>query len=139
MAFDPVLVSNTREWVVLAKEDLAAAELTLAANVPLIRTALFHCQQSVEKALKAFLTWRDVPFRKTHNLEELGEACARLDPALTPFINRVTLLNKYGVQFRYPGASSEPTLADARQALRLVDDFVEAVLTKFPPQVFSQR
>jgi len=36
MAFYPVLFSNTRERVVLAKEDLAAAELTLAANVPLI-------------------------------------------------------------------------------------------------------
>ena len=108
MALDPVLISNTKEWLLRAKEDLAATKLSLAASVPLVRTALFHRQQSAEKALKAFLSWRDVPFRKTHNLEELGEACANLDPALAPFIDRVTLLNKYGVRFRYPGASFEP-------------------------------
>jgi len=43
---------------------------------------VFHCQQAAEKALKARLVRFDVPFRKTHNLEELGAACIALDASL---------------------------------------------------------
>jgi HEPN domain-containing protein len=35
---------------------------------------VFHCQQAVEKSFKASLTFHDQPFRKTHSLEEIGEA-----------------------------------------------------------------
>lgn len=31
----------------------------------------FHCQQAAEKYLKAFLTWHQVAFSKTHDLQEL--------------------------------------------------------------------
>jgi HEPN domain-containing protein len=40
----------------------------------------YHCQQACEKALKALLAWHDVPFRKTHSLEEVGEPKER-EPA----------------------------------------------------------
>ncbi len=29
--------------------------------------------------MKAFLAWHDRPFRKTHNLIEIGEQCAAID------------------------------------------------------------
>ena len=32
--------------------------------------------------MKGFLTWHDRPFRKTHNLVEVGEACATVDATL---------------------------------------------------------
>ena len=51
---DPILLSNTREWLLRTKEDLDAAALVLKVPSPLVRTALFHCQQAVEKAMKAF-------------------------------------------------------------------------------------
>ena len=60
---DPVLVSNTKGWLLLAKEDLKNAEHDLVAPRPFVRDALFHCQQSVEKAMKALLTWHDSAFR----------------------------------------------------------------------------
>jgi len=69
---DPILLFNTKEWLLRAKEDLDAAALVLTAPSPLLRTALFHCQQAVEKAMKAFLTWHDAGFREVHNLEELA-------------------------------------------------------------------
>jgi hypothetical protein len=42
--------------------------------------AVFHCRQAAEKAMKGFLARHDVPFRKTHDLEEIGEACWQLTP-----------------------------------------------------------
>ena len=41
---------------------------------PLPREALYHCQQAAEKALKGFLAFHDHPFRRTHDLRELGES-----------------------------------------------------------------
>ena len=79
MPLDPVLVFDTRLWLVKAANDLRAAEIDLGAKPPLIEDALFHCQQAAEKARKAFLTFQNVPFRKTHNLEEIGEICLAID------------------------------------------------------------
>jgi hypothetical protein len=45
----------------------------LAVEPAFVEDVLFHCQQTVEKALKAFLAWHDRPLRKTHDLVE-GEA-----------------------------------------------------------------
>ena len=61
---DLVLVSNTREWLLRAKEDLDNAQHDLMATPPFVRDALFHCQQVVEKAMKDILTWHDSAFRK---------------------------------------------------------------------------
>jgi HEPN domain-containing protein len=39
----------------------------------------FHCQQAVEKYLKAFLTLNDIDIGKTHNLEILARHCSKVD------------------------------------------------------------
>lgn len=62
MAIDPDLVAATRVWLRLAKEDLAYAVHDLSAQPPFVKDALFHCQQTTEKSLKAFLTFRSSPF-----------------------------------------------------------------------------
>ena len=82
--------------------------------------------------MKAFLTWHDAAFREVHNLEELGESCIRLDSTLASAVTRVTVLTKYAVRFRYPGAPYEPGIEEARDSLRLAHEFVEAVLAKLP-------
>ncbi len=82
MPLDAVRIADTKGWLTKAAIDLRGAQIDLAASPPLPEDALFHCQQAVEKALKAFLTFHDRPFRKTHNLEEIGEACLQIDPTL---------------------------------------------------------
>lgn len=82
MLHDPALVADTRAWLTKAAMDLRAAEHLIQVVPPLLGNALFHSQQAAEKAWKAFLFWHDVPFRKTHNLRELGEACVALDSSL---------------------------------------------------------
>ena len=56
--------------------------LTCRSPLLIVEDVLFHCQQAVEKALKAFLTWHDRPFGKTHDLQRLGLRCPRVDPGL---------------------------------------------------------
>jgi len=77
MQHDPVRAADTRAWLRKALLDLQAGEFELGGDVSLAADAVFHAQQAVEKSMKGFLAWHDRPFRKTHELEEIGEACLR--------------------------------------------------------------
>ena len=79
---DTLRAAYAKRWFFKAQKDLRVAELLLAATPPDPENALFHCQQAVEKALKGFLAWHEQPFRKVHNLGELGNQCIQIDPAL---------------------------------------------------------
>lgn len=107
MPHDPARVAEAGAWLARSASDLRAAAHDLAAVPPILDDAVFHCQQAVEKAFKAYLAWHDQPFRKTHSLEELGEACLQLDATLRPFVDRAVPLTEYAWKFRYPGELEE--------------------------------
>lgn len=132
MPHDPVRVADTRAWLTKAESDLRAAALDETASPPLLADAVFHCQQAAEKAFKAFLTWHDRPFRKTHNLEELGEACLAIDGSLQSLVDRAVPLTPYAWRFRYPGEAEEPSTDESREALAVARDVVEAIRSRLP-------
>src|SRR5688572_684342 len=64
--------ASTREWVVKAEEDFAAATaLARPRKKPLWAPVCFHAQQCSEKYLKARLNEASIQFHKTHDLEKL--------------------------------------------------------------------
>lgn len=134
MQHDPVKLADTQAWLKKAKDDLRGAEIDLSAVPPLLGDLMFHCQQAVEKALKAFLTWHDHPFRKTHDLVEVGAQCATLDPSLEDLLRRAAPLTEYAWKFRYPGDAEEPEAAEAAEALGLARECVAAVLLRLPQE-----
>lgn len=97
MLHDPQRVADTRAWLRRSQGDLRAAEIDLAARPALLGDAAFHCQQAAEKVMKAFLTWHDAPFRRTHDLAELGRQCVRLDASLESVCRRAEVLTVYAV------------------------------------------
>lgn len=135
MPDDPVRVADTRAWLVKASKDLQAAEIDLTAGAPLVEDVLFHCQQAVEKAMKALMTWHDLPFRRTHDLVELSRQCVTIDPTLESLVSRTSVLTEAAWKFRYPGEVAEPTLEEARESLALARDVVGAVLARLPAEV----
>ncbi len=135
MPHDPALVADTRAWLTKALMDLLAAEHLLQVAPPLLGGAVFHCQQVGEKTLKAFLAWHDEPFRKTHNLEELGQQVLAFDAVLLPLVDRVGDLTKYAWKYRYPGEPQEPSRQEAEAALALAREVYEAVLSRLPEEV----
>ena len=117
MSHDPARVAETREWPEKVTED-----------------ALFHCQQAVEKSLKAFLIWHDTPFRKTHSLEELGRACCVIDPMLRPCVDEAVPLTEYAWAFRYPGEAPVPDIEEGRSSLSVARSVVEAIVVRLPEE-----
>lgn len=124
---DQVLKADALAWLRRAAEDMRAARVDLEARPPLREDALFHCQQAAEKALKAFLTAHDLPFRKTHDLVELGQACCALDATLEPLLRRTAALTEYAWRYRYPGQEQVPSAQEAAEALELAGQTHQAI------------
>ncbi len=159
MRHDPAKVAECYSWLGRAWADLDSAAILLGAARPHPDTALFHCQQAVEKAWKAFLFWHDVPFRKTHDLRELEEACSVLDSSLQPLAvaprccssacitcsvldsslqplaEQAEDLTQFAWLLRYPGEPEEPAREEATAALALAQAVYNAVLARLPAEV----
>lgn len=135
MPHDPARAAETQGWLARAASDLRAAEHEFRATPPLLDDIVFHCQQAAEKVLKGFLTWHDRPFRKTHSLEELGEQCLEMDPALRALIDRAVPLTEYAWKFRYPGEPEEPSRQEAEEALAIARELYLAVVSRLPREV----
>jgi len=138
MASDPQRVAATRGWLVKATEDLRASRALLELTEPLEALAGYHAQQAAEKALKGFLTWHDVVFRKTHDIEELVLQCATVDASLPAAIGHEALeLSPLSWQSRYPdeagGTEASEMVAAARVAQRVFDEVVVRLAPEVAP------
>ena len=89
----------------------------------------------MEKALKSFLAWHDRPFRRTHDLIELGQACVEIEPSLEVLLRRAAPLTEYAWKFRYPGEPEEPSHDEASAAFALAREVYEAISSRLPPAV----
>ena len=105
------------EWISKAEGDYLVAEREMRVRNKANYDAIcFHCQQLVEKYMKAFLFANEVDFPKTHNLIELLELCLPFDNSLEMQRDLLVAMDRYGVRYRYPGRSAERD--DAKSALK---------------------
>ncbi len=130
----PEKIEEVRSWLAKDQTDLRAAAVDLGTMPPLVRDAMFHCQQAAEKSLKAFLTAHDSPFRKTHDLDELAIACGRIDPALEREVDPARELTAFAWKFRYPGEPAEPSREEAETFVSLARKVYEAVRSRLPKE-----
>jgi HEPN domain-containing protein len=135
MPHDPARVADTKGWLRKAREDLAIAKQLVKGSKSFAGGAVFHCQQTAEKAFKAFLVWHDEPFRKTHELEEVGEACIKLEATLKEIVDRAVPLTEYAWKFRYPGEPELPSKKEAKEALAVATEVFGEVVKRLPKEV----
>jgi HEPN domain-containing protein len=106
-----------REWVRCAEEDFDVAVTLLRRRTKTAANSIgFHCQQCVEKYLKARLEEAGIGVPRTHDLVALLQLLLPVEPLWTSFAPALRRLNDYAVKFRYPGHIA--TRVDARQALK---------------------
>jgi len=108
---------HTAQWVSKAEEDMVAAR-ALAVQTPPPRNAVcFHCQQVVEKYLKALLQEYGVAVPRTHDLKQVLNLLLPHDAKLVSLRRRVASLTKYAVEYRYPGLRA--TTRQMKSALKI--------------------
>lgn len=124
---DSIIKKEISVWLHKSNEDLRAAEVDLAAQPPLLSDSLFHCQQACEKVLKALLCGLQTPFRKTHDLNELGALAMGSFPELDPHLESIAHLTTYAVESRYPSDEPEPEPHEALENFQLAKAFVSEI------------
>jgi len=110
------MTPETIEWIEKAEGDWASLQREVRARKnPNHDAACFHAQQCAEKYLKARLQEANLAFQKTHNLLDLLALVLAVESGWNVLQSDLALLNRYSVDYRYPGKSA--TKADAKAAL----------------------
>jgi HEPN domain-containing protein len=129
---DPDLESLLREWVEKAEADLEAAEKLapiVATSTRLRGIVGFHCQQTVEKYLKVLLTFYQVEFPKTHEIERLLALVSSANPEASDALGCAKWLGPFAVDIRYPGDAAEMLPGDEARAIKIAH-FVKSVVLR---------
>jgi len=85
----------------------------------------FHCQQCIEKYLKAFLISNDIEPQEIHDLQRLKAICCKVDESFEKVSGELDVLNAYAVNFRYPGeAASVEEANEAVLVMRRIHKFI---------------
>ncbi len=126
-----------QQWLLKSRRDLQAAELLFQNQ--LFDVVVYHCQQSAEKSLKAYLTYREVVFQKTHNLSVLLQGCLVFEPDFEILRVSAETLTPFATEFRYPGDVIEPSQDEAAEALEMADLILNFVVQLLPDEVLSNK
>ena len=127
MPLEHHILAEVESWHHKSREDLRAAQVDLDAQPPLLGDCLFHCQQACEKAIKALLCGMQTPFRKVHDLNELGALVMQSFPELDPQLDMIAHFSTYAVSTRYPSDEPEPEMDETRENLILANQFVTVI------------
>jgi HEPN domain-containing protein len=116
------------EWFYKANSDLESAKVLMNNN--LLDTAIYHTQQSAEKALKGFLVFHNQAIQRTHDLVILLDLCKNFDNAFEELRLQAITLNEFDTAFRYPNADLNPERSEVQTAINYAEVIFEFVKQK---------
>jgi HEPN domain-containing protein len=112
---EQVIWDFVQGWLRKAEGDLHVSEVMMEMDLEDWFAVAFHAQQAAEKYLKAFLVRHQIPFPKTHVIQQLLKLAARADSTLESALASSAMLTPFGTEFRYPGEVID--LETAKQAV----------------------
>lgn len=123
---------EVRKWLIKAFNDYKTAEklIKLPEEEVITDTLCFHCQQAVEKLLKAFLINAGVEFGRVHSLEYLIKLCSNVDKEFESLYEITVNLTDYAVEVRYPDEFYIPTIDEAHKAFESATKVKDFILEK---------
>lgn len=116
-------------WIEKADHDLGSAEIIFLHLPEFNDTITFHCQQAVEKYIKSYLTFSDIPFKKSHNLTYLLGLITQKESISDVLYDSAAELEDYAVDIRYPDTTIELTDEDIKRAIDIAKNFRTHFLT----------
>jgi HEPN domain-containing protein len=126
------LIEIVRQWFAKADHDIEIVRRNLASEEPLTDVLCFHCQQAVEKYLKAFLVYHSIKPPRVHIIEDILIECGKIDPTFKD-LHHVAYMSEFAVELRYPDDFYMPPLAQLEKAYQDaldVNNFVRIKIRK---------
>lgn len=116
------------QWRFKAEHDLMAAQTILKHKPIITDVACFHCQQAVEKFLKAYLVSKGEQNLKTHSVDFLLSRCVVFDPDFNSIEPKS--IDDFAVEIRYPDNYSYPEFEEAQDYLSIAEKVRILVMQK---------
>jgi HEPN domain-containing protein len=132
---DEAVREEVRGWLLKAVHDLASARKLAAEPEPLLDTAIYHCQQAAEKAVKGWFTFHGIPFDKTHDVRDLVAHAAETDSRFGAWLEAGQLLTPYASAFRYPDEQLMPDRTEFDEALQHASRLCSFVFGLLPDEL----
>jgi len=124
-------------WLKIVEDDLKSAKALLKVEV--FSTAAYHCQQAAEKALKAYIVFKNGEAMKIHDLMKLVKSCCSFDKEFEKLYKDAGLLNPFSTKFRYPTEFDIPDYEDTKEAITQAQKIVNFVLKKISEPETGQQ
>jgi len=125
------------KWLKIVDQDLKSAKALL--KVELFSTANYHCQQAAEKALKAYLVFKNHKIIKTHDLVKLVVKCFQFDKTFERLYDDAEHLNPFATKFRYPTEFDIPDAQDTKNSINRTQNIVKFVVKKIDLAKMGQQ
>ncbi|MDD2964382.1 MAG: HEPN domain-containing protein [Bacteroidales bacterium] len=116
-------IEAVKPWIEKADHDLGSAKIIFLHLPEYFEIVAFHCQQAVEKYIKALLVYHQVGFLKSHDLLYLLDALSGSIVIDESRFKRAFILNNFSVQIRYPNSIVKLTANDLETAINIADEF----------------
>lgn len=122
------------DWMDRAEEDLKSARI-LKDEPDCYNNAAFHCQQAIEKALKAYILIKSNVLVDGHNLTWLCKRAMKYHGGFDEWLDECASLNHCYIETRYPADIPRELAGDeiagyfrmAEEMYRFIDSEVESL------------
>ena len=124
---------GTKSWIAFADRDLEAAK-SLLENEYIANIVLFHCQQCIEKCLKAILEEHEIQVPKIHSVVRLfGVITENIELEFKIDEDALNLVDDIYIDTRYPSGlgllpSGFPSKEEAAEVLKIAKNIYDNVL-----------
>jgi len=118
------------QWIIKGDHDLGTAKITYLYIPEYLDTVTFHCQQAVEKYLKAYLISQSTLFKFTHDLVYLLDLTTLKDLDFQNYYDSVSELQGYAVEVRYPNETIYLSNEKVEKALMIAKNVRDLVMLK---------
>lgn len=123
-------VDEIKQWIIKGDHDLGTAKITYLHIPEYLDTVTFHCQQAVEKYLKAYLIFQSTTFKFSHDLIYLLDLITQKDSDFENYYDTVSELQGYAVEIRYPNETKYLSNDKVEIAMMIAKNVRELVTRK---------
>ena len=116
-------MDEIKQWIEKADHDLGSAKIIYLHLPDYFDTIAFHCQQAVEKYLKALLTFYHIDFLRSHDLIYLLDLLSEKIEIDTFRFKNAFALNNFAVQIRYPNKIVKLSKEEIETAISISQEF----------------
>lgn len=117
------LNDEIKQWIDKADHDLGSAKVIYLHLPDYFDTIAFHCQQAVEKYLKALLILHEINFNRSHDLIYLLELLSEKFDIEESLYTKAVSLNGFSVQIRYPNTIIKLSKDEIETAILITEEF----------------